>query len=143
MANKQIDVSDSKFAISLPDLLKLLGVVAAIGMSYAMASSRLSLIEKGIRDGQESVIRLEARLSKVEADLLQHAQQSDENHHQQDLRMQSLEERLFGESRSPSLRPAPRARTPTYNTRPQPQQPETQETPTEKTRQQQYRDLNL
>lgn len=165
MVTRQYDISEGKFAISMSDLLKLLGIVAAVGMSYAMASSRLSLIEKGIRDGQESVIRLESRIKALEDYTIEHDAISNDQFHAYDLRIQSIEERLFGESRStgmPPRRSVPRpgstttragaapARTavtppnqyrynPYYNT-PRPSQ---QEKSTPKDREKQYRNLNL
>lgn len=122
MADKLTTIgSDSKFAISMSDLFKLLGVVVAIGMSYAMASSRLSLIEKGIRDGQDSVVRLESRVQDLEGHFSDHESQANDAFHEYDLRLQSIEERMFGQSRSSGVsrgRPSYPEQAPPVNTPP-------------------------
>lgn len=96
-----MDLSDGKVMITLPDMLKLLGVVAAIGISYAMASSRLSLIEQGIRDGQQAVITLGQSVKSLEENLAIHKDAETAARHNLELRLQSLEDRVYGDSRRP------------------------------------------
>lgn len=101
-ASKNIDLSDGKFTISTADLLKLIAVVAAIGMSYAMASSRLSMIERGISDGQEAIARVDRRIDTIESTMTNHINTNADVFHAYDLRLQSLEERVFGRANPPS-----------------------------------------
>lgn len=94
MVSKQLDLSNGKLSITMPDMLKLLGVVAAIGVSYAMASFRLNLIEQGIRDGQQSILKLELALKDTQADVAALKDIETQNNHALELRVQSLEDYL-------------------------------------------------
>lgn len=154
-STKQFDLSEGKFAISLSDLIKLIGAVLAIGVAYAMASSRLSLIEKGIRDGQETSVRIERRVDSLEQHAAYAEAVTNDSFHEYDLRLQSLEESLFGESRAAPRRattqPRPQIRRRPNSTPEQsastgysyipPTVEETDTTNNQRTRQ--YRDLNL
>lgn len=110
MAAHNIDLSDGKFTISVSDLMKLIGVVAAIGVSYAMASSRLSMIERGIADGTSAVARLDRRVDTLEGLQRAYERTTNDSFHDYDLRLQSLEESEFGRANVPvSSRRAARA----------------------------------
>ena len=103
MPQQKIDLSNGKFVISASDLIKLMCVVVAIGTSYAMASSRLTMIENGLADGRDSVAKLSARVAVLEQHAADRDAISTDVFHEYDLRIQSLEEKVFGHSVPPSV----------------------------------------
>ena len=111
MLEQHVNLTDGKFTISMSDLIKMMSVVLAIGMSYAMASSRISLIENSIRDGQVATVELRQRVAALEQYKNAHELDSQQRIHMTDLRLQSIEERIFGASRSRTTS-APVAPTP-------------------------------
>jgi len=53
--------------LSMKDWIWIAGIIAALGMSYGMMSSRVTALESGIKDLE--LLRLDARLSVIEHEL--------------------------------------------------------------------------
>ena len=53
--------------LSMKDWIWIAGIIAALGMSYGMMSSRVTALETGIKDLE--LLRLDARLSVIEHEL--------------------------------------------------------------------------
>tara|TARA_R110002020_G_scaffold466915_4_gene690022 strand:+ start:614 stop:808 length:195 start_codon:yes stop_codon:yes gene_type:complete len=51
----------------MKDWIWIAGIIAALGMSYGMMSSRVTALESGIKDLE--LLRLDARLSVIEHEL--------------------------------------------------------------------------
>lgn len=95
---------DRKVAISLSTLWKLVGVVLAVGIAYATATTRIEAIENGITKSQETLAALTRRVDRLETTMGVSEAHWNERFHSYDLRMQSIEERIFGQSRSAKMR---------------------------------------
>ena len=54
--------------LSMKDWIWIAGIIAALGMSYGMMSSRVTALESGIKDLE--LLRLDARLSVIEANVV-------------------------------------------------------------------------
>lgn len=113
--NNQLDLTNGKFIISVPDLIKLISVVAAIGMSYAIASSRLTQLEKSIVDAKEARTVIAQRIETLEQSIALHTDDANDINHDFDLRLQSIEEAVFGASKpSSTARRVRQSSTPSY-----------------------------
>lgn len=84
----------SRFSFSAHELFKLLTVVAALGFAYAIASSRIAILERSIQDGQHTITKIETGLAGVERKTNEIRMDQRELQHKIELRLKDVENRL-------------------------------------------------